>query len=107
MFEWKVFPRHTTLQLSQKIQKMMMYNHIDWEDEKNKDVCIYNSETVSEYAKIFPKRHWSFLGPQSEEKCYGTHTYKPNGAWVQDAEKMLINFSESEHPVISRITEEL
>ena len=43
--------------------------------------------------------HWSFLGPGSETKWYGTHTYKPNGEWDNVAEIMMINFCESGHPV--------
>ena len=40
-----------------------------------------------------------FLGPGSEKKWYGTHTYKPNGKWDRIAEHMMINFRESGHPV--------
>ena len=39
------------------------------------------------------------LGPGSEKKWYGTHTYKPSGEWVRVAEDMMIDFSESGHPV--------
>ena len=38
------------------------------------------------------------LGDQ-KRKMYGTHTYKPNGEWDHVAEDMMINFSESGHPV--------
>ena len=38
--------------------------------------------------------HWSFLGPGSEKKWYGTHVHKPDGEWDEVAEIMMINFSE-------------
>ena len=37
--------------------------------------------------------HWSFLGPGSEKKWHGTHTYKPNGKWDRVAEDMMLNIS--------------
>ena len=51
------------------------------------------------YARGFAHGHWSFLGPGSEKQWYGTHTYKNNGEWDHVAEVMMINFSESGHPV--------
>ena len=62
-------------------------------------MCIANSVSVAEYARRFAHGHGSFLGPGSEKKWYGTHTYKPNGEWDRVAEDMMINFSESGHPV--------
>ena len=53
--------------------------------------CIVNSFTVpNEYARKFAQGHWSFLGPGSEKKWYGTHENKPNGelercCWYYDA----------------------
>ena len=58
-----------------------------------------NLDNVAEYARKFAPGHWSFLGPGSEEKWYGTHIYKSNGEWDEVAEIMMINFSESGHPV--------
>ena len=46
----------------------------------------------------FPRGHWCFLGPGSENKWYGTYDYKPDGAWVRTAEKMLLTFAETDHP---------
>ena len=54
---------------------------------------------VAGYARRFAYGHWSFLGPGSEKWRYGTHTYKPNGKWDRVAEDMMLNFSESGHPV--------
>ena len=58
-----------------------------------------NSQTVADYARRFPRGHWSFLGPGSEAKWYGTHTNKPDGSWNRMAEKMMMNFSASGHPI--------
>ena len=30
---------------------------------------------------------------------YGTYDHKPDGSWDRTAEKMLVNFTEAEHPV--------
>ena len=43
---------------------------------------------------------WTFLGLGDEEKWYATFAYKPNGEWNRTAEKMMLNFEESGHPVI-------
>ena len=47
----------------------------------------------------FPRDHWSFPGLGSEKKWYGTCDCKPDGPWNRTAEKMLLNFAETEHPV--------
>ena len=39
--------------------------------EETKKQCEYNSLAIAEYAGRFPRGHWSFLGPGSEEKWYG------------------------------------
>ena len=54
---------------------------------------------VAHSARRFLRGHRSFLGPGSETKWYGTHTYKPNGKRDHAAEDMVINFGESGHPV--------
>ena len=78
---------------------MSMYNDIVWGEEGNEDLCAANSLNVAEYARRIAHGHWSFLGPGSEKKWCGTHTYKPNGKWDRVAEEMMLNFSESGHPV--------
>ena len=116
-FEWKIFPRTTTLDLLEKIQSLMtdlqcepenfknrivfmsMYNDIEWTAKGNKEQCEYNSQTVANSAREFPRGHWSFLGPGSEEKWYGTCTDKPDGSWERMAEETMPNFSGSGHPI--------
>ena len=42
---------------------------------------------------------WSFLGPRSEKKWYSTYIDRPRGEWDRIAEKMMIKYGESKHPV--------
>ena len=67
--------------------------------KKNEEWCIANSQIVADYWRRFAQGHWSFLGPGSQKKWHGTHTYKPKGKWDRVAEDMMLNFSECGHPV--------
>ena len=78
---------------------MSMYNDIAGGEKRNEEMGIANSIIETEYAKRFAHGHWSFPRPGSEKKWCGTHTYKPNGKWDRVAEDMMLNFSESGHPV--------
>ena len=78
---------------------MSTYNDIDWTKRGNKEICIVNALRVTEYAPRFAQGHWSFLGPGSEKKWYGTHVNKPDGECDKSAEGMMLNFAESGHPV--------
>ena len=98
-FEWNIFPGIITLGLLEKIQSLMrdlqcdsehfndriifmsMYNDIAWKEKGNKEICEYISQTVANYVRKFPRGHWSFLGPGSEENWYGTYTDKPDRSW--------------------------
>ena len=91
-FEWKIFPGFTTLGLLEKIQDlvkdqhcepeqfndriifMSMYNDITWGEKRNTERCEYNSKTIADYARKFPRGRWSFLAPGSEKKWYGELT---------------------------------
>ena len=115
-FEWKIFPGITTLGLLEKIQSLMrdvqcepehftdriifmsLHKVIEWKAKCNEEQCEYNSQTVANYARNFPRGHWSFLGLGSEEKWYGTYTDKPDG-WDRMGEEMMLNFSGSGHPM--------
>ena len=76
-----------------------MYNDIVWREEGNREIGVANSLIGAANARKFAQRQWSFLGPGSEKKWYGTHTCKPNGEWDRVIELMMIRFGESEHPV--------
>ena len=74
-FEWKISPGFTTLQILAEIQNMM-------------------TETLCELEQ-FP----GLILAGSEKEWYGIHIYRPNGEWNRVAEDMMLNFSESGHPV--------
>ena len=78
---------------------MSMFNDIEWREKANDELCEDNSKTVKECAERFPRGHWSFLGPGSEKKWYGTYDCKPDGSWDRTAGKMLLNFVGSGHPI--------
>ena len=65
----------------------------------NDESCVDNSKTIKEYAERFPRGQWSFLGPGSDKKWYGTYDDKPDGSWNRTTEKMLQNFKDSGHPI--------
>ena len=61
----------------------------------------------ADYVKIFARRfgfgQWSFIGPGSEKKWYSSEN-SPQRAWDNIAEKMLLEFAESGHPVFRATT---
>ena len=59
---------------------MSMFNDIVWDAKGNHELCVNNSKTLNENAEGFSRGHWSFLGPGSQEKWYGTYTDKPDGS---------------------------
>ena len=78
---------------------MSMYNDTVWRHKGNREIGVANSLIGAKYAPKFVQGHWSFLGCGSEKKWYGTHTCKPYGEWDRVADIMMINFSDSGHPV--------
>ena len=75
---------------------MSMFNDIDWSKRKNVENCILNAENVKKYAMKFAQGHWTFLGPGSEEKWYGSSSYaqKEDGIlqptkWYSDSKKLV------------------
>ena len=116
-FEWKILTGFKTSGMLEEIQNFItewksepqqfegriifrsMNNDINWNEQDNKEKCLRNSVAVSNYARRFRSGCWSFLGPGSEKKWYGTYTDKPDGKWDVTAEEMMIKFSESCHPI--------
>ena len=116
-FEWNIFPGFTTLQLCNKAQEflskmsiepqdfsgriifMSTFNDISWGSKENERECELSAQIVSMHAKRCSPGKWSFLGPGSEKKSYSTYEYKPQGEWDRAAELMMMEFSESGHPV--------
>ena len=107
-FEWKIFPGLTTLGFLEKIRNLMkdlqweseqvndriifmsMYNDIVWREEGNTEKCVTNSITNAKYACRCSRGRWSFLGPGSEKKWYGTHFDKQDGNCARTAEMMML-----------------
>ena len=123
-FEWNIFPGSNTLQLSHKVQELLlrlgetpenftgriifmsMFNDISWGSRDNKKECESNAQLVSLFAKRFGAGQWSFLGPGSEKKWNSISEYSPQGEWDKMAEKMMVTLAESGHPVF-RVTSPL
>ena len=70
---------------------MSMFNDISWGFQDKEQECELNAKLVSMYARRFSSGGWSFFGPGSEKKWYFTHD--------KVAEKMMIKFAESKHPI--------
>ena len=96
-FEWTIFPGFSSLSILREIQRdlekrkiqpeefkdrlifMSMLNDIEW--ETNNENCISNAEKVKNYAMRVSQGHWTFLGPGSEEKWYGSSYHAQKGQW--------------------------
>ena len=116
-FAWNIFPAFNTLQLSHKVQELLlrlsvtpekftgriifmsMFNDISWGSKDIEKECKSNAQLVSLFAKRFGAGQWSFLGPGSEKKWYSISEDSPQGEWDKIAEKMMVTLAESGHPV--------
>ena len=116
-FEWNIFTGFNTLQLSEEVKRLLlrlgetrenftgriifmsMFNDISWRSKDNEKECLANAKLVSLYAKRFGKGQWSFIGPGSEKKWYCISEDSPQGVWDNMAERMLLEFAESGHPI--------
>ena len=79
---------------------MSMFNDISWGSKDNKKECESNAQLVSLYAKRDSEQdNGHFLGPGSEKKWYSISEDSPQGEWDKMAEKMMLTFAESGHPV--------
>ena len=87
-----------------RILFMSMFNDISWGSRDNKVECESNAQLVSPYARRFGAGQWSFLGPGSEKKWYSISEDSPQGEWDRIAEKMMLEFGESRHPVFRATT---
>ena len=61
--------------------------------------CESNANLVSLFARRFGAGQWSFLGLGSERKWSSIGDDSPQGEWDKMAEKMMLTFAESGHPV--------
>ena len=78
---------------------MTMFNDNSCGSRDNEKECESNAQLVSLYAKRFGIGQWSFLGPGSEKKWYSISADSPQGEWDTMAEKMMLEFAESGHPI--------
>ena len=62
------------------------------------------SESSPYVAKKFGIGQWSFIGPGSEKKWYSMEENSPQGIWDHIADKMLLEFAESGHPIFRATT---
>ena len=70
-----------------------------WIKGQKKKECLSNAQLVSLFASRFGAGQWSFLGPRSEKKWYSITADSPQSEWDRMAEKMMLEFSESGHPL--------
>ena len=121
-FEWNIFPGFTTLQLCDKISDLLsdlgqtpesftgrilymsMFNDISCEKKDNKEECVANAKVVTTVAKKFGIGQWSFFGPGSEKKWSSMEENSPQGIGDHIADKMLLEFAESGHPIFRATT---
>ena len=121
-FEWNIFPGFTTLQLCGKVTDLLsdlgeapetftgrillmsMFNDISCDTKDNEEECVANAKVVSILARKFGIAQWSFTGPGSEKKWYSMEENSPQGIWDHIAEKMLLEFAESGHPIFRATT---
>ena len=81
---------------------MSMFNDNVW--NTNGETCVSNAEKVKNYAMRFPEGHWTFLGPGSEEKWYGSSYHVQEGQWNCTAAKMVQRLKETGHLVFKSIS---
>ena len=116
-FEWNIFPGFNTLQLSEEVKSLLlrlgespenftgriifmsMFNDISCGSRDNEKECESNAQLISQIAKRFGIGQWSFLGPGSENRWYTISEDSPQGFWDKMAEKMMLEFAESGHPI--------
>ena len=116
-FEWNISPGFNTLQLSEEVKSLLlrlgetptnftgkiifmsMLNDISRGSRDNEKECESSANLVSLYAKRFGKGQWSFIGPGSEKKWYSISEDTPQGEWDNVAERMMLEFAESGHPI--------
>ena len=105
-----IFLGLTTLQTLPEIQNVMTETQCEleqlpgrikdivWEKGKQRNVYCEFCQCSRICKKIRARTlviSWAWI----RKEWYGAHTYKPNGEWDRVAEDMMINFSESGHPV--------
>ena len=78
---------------------MSMFNDISCGSRDNEKECGSNANLVFLYARRFGTGQWSFIGPGSEKKWCSISEDCPQGEWDNMAERMMLEFAESGHPI--------
>ena len=78
---------------------MSMFNDISCGSRDNELECESIAQLVSQGAKRFTTGQWSFLGPGSQKKRSSISEDSPQGELDKMAEKMMLEFAESGHPI--------
>ena len=87
-------------QFNERIIFMSMFNDIVWGAQGNEEKCKSNVHEVADSVRRFLRGHWSFLGPGSEKKWYGTYSDKPDRAWDTTDEDLMLEFAETTRPML-------
>ena len=116
-FEWNIFPGFTTLQLSQEVKDLLlrlneapekftgriifmsMFNDISWRSRDNEKECESNANLVSLYKQEDLDQDNGHFSVLVQKKWYSISEDSPQGEWDKMAEKMMLTFAESGHPV--------
>ena len=78
---------------------MSIFNDIIWDAKGNDESCVNNSKKNSRVCRKISSRSLDWDLDQ-KKKWYGTYSDKPDGVWDEIAEKMMIEFSETAHPIL-------
>ena len=78
---------------------MSMFNDISCGSRDYEKECESNAQLVSVYARRFGTGQWSFIGPGSAKKWSSISQDGPQGEWDNMAERMMLEFAESGHPI--------
>ena len=89
-------------EFTDRILFMSMFNDIV--RNTNDENYVWNAEKVKNYAMRFSQGHFTFLGPGSEEKWYGSSSHAQKGQWNCVAAKMVQRFQETGHPEFKNIS---
>ena len=119
-FEWNIFSGFTTLQLCGKINDLLsdlghtpetftgrilfmsMFNDISCDNKGNEEECWANAKVVTVVARKFGMGQWSLM--VQVLKRSGLLWKRTQGIWDHIAEKMLLEFAESGHPIFRATT---
>ena len=117
-FEWKICPAITTLGLLEKIQSLMRDLQCEPEHSKRQDHlhvnvhrhCMGRKKEIQKYVNATHRQLRNMLvnsraviglswGLDQERNGAEAYTDKPDGSWDRMAEDMMMNFTDSGHPI--------